>query len=117
MHMLPDTLFHALVDSTRLRCLLLLQAETELCVCELTHALDAPQPKVSRHLAQLREANIVSDRRNGLWVYYRLHPDLPVWALRVIEATSLGAAGESPYAEDRDRLDNMPNRPARTYCA
>jgi biotin operon repressor len=72
-----ENFFPALADPTRLRCLLLLATEGELCVCELTHALNESQPKISRHLAMLREAGIVSDRREGLWVHYRLSPDLP----------------------------------------
>ena len=75
-----DDFFPALADPTRLRCLLLLASEGELCVCELTHALDVSQPKISRHLATLREAGIVDDRREGLWIHYRIHHDLPAWA-------------------------------------
>ena len=60
-----DTFFKMLADSTRLRCLLLMQAEGELCVCELTHALNLSQPKISRHLAHLREAGVLVARRNG----------------------------------------------------
>jgi len=73
----PEDLFKALADPTRLRCLMLLSMERELCVCELTHALDEIQPKVSRHLASLRDQGIVRDRRQGQWVYYRLNPELP----------------------------------------
>ncbi len=42
-------------------------------------ALGESQPKVSRHLAQLRNSGLLADRRQGQWVYYRLHPDLPDW--------------------------------------
>ncbi len=52
----PSTLFKALSDPTRLRCITLLSSHDELCVCELTQALDLPQPKVSHHLAALRKA-------------------------------------------------------------
>ena len=55
-------LFKALSDTTRLRCLSLLVNEEELCVCELTHALALPQPKISHHMAALRKAELVSDR-------------------------------------------------------
>src|SRR3989304_3575780 len=79
-----ENFFPALADPTRLRCLLLLAAEGELCVCELTHALGESQPKISRHLAMLRAAGIVSDRREGLWVHYRLNPELPPWAREVL---------------------------------
>ena len=63
-----DTFFKMLADSTRLRCLLLMQAEGELCVCELTHALNLSQPKISRHLAHLREAGVLVASRNGTWM-------------------------------------------------
>ncbi len=66
-----DQFFKALSDLTRLRMLVLLNCEGELCVCELTHALDEIQPKISRHLAQLRELGVVLDRRQGQWIYYR----------------------------------------------
>ncbi len=64
-------LFKALSDETRLRILALL-AEGELCVCDLMATLDLPQSTVSRHLAYLRNAGLVDDRRQGIWMYYRL---------------------------------------------
>ncbi|WP_279343232.1 ArsR/SmtB family transcription factor [Fundidesulfovibrio terrae] len=64
-------LFKALGDETRLRIVHLL-SEGELCVCDLTHALGMPQSTVSRHLALLKNAAIVSDRRCKTWAYYRL---------------------------------------------
>ncbi|MEP0072894.1 MAG: metalloregulator ArsR/SmtB family transcription factor [Marinomonas sp.] len=76
----PSLFFKALADDTRLRCLLLITQSTELCVCELMEALNETQPKVSRHLAQLRKSGLLSDRRQGQWVFYKLHPDLPEWA-------------------------------------
>ena len=75
----PPIVFKCLGDDTRVRMTLLIAREGELCVCELTHALELSQPKISRHLAQLREAGILMDRRKGQWVYYRLHPELPQW--------------------------------------
>ncbi len=117
MSLTTESLFRALADPTRLRCLLLMQAEGELCVCELTHALGEIQPKVSRHLAQLREAGIVADRRQGLWVYYRLHTGLPAWAQEVLRVTAEGVADQAPYAADRQALAGMPNRPGAACCA
>jgi ArsR family transcriptional regulator len=64
-------LFKALADETRLRILSLL-GEGELCVCDLMDILDLPQSTVSRHLAYLRNADLVEDRRQGVWMYYRL---------------------------------------------
>jgi len=117
MSLSTESLFRALADSTRLRCLLLLHQEGELCVCELTHALGESQPKISRHLAQLREAGIVTDHRQGLWVYYRLHPELPDWAQEVLRATADGVAGQAPFATDHASLSEMPNRPGAVCCA
>jgi ArsR family transcriptional regulator len=64
-------LFKALADETRLRILALL-TRGELCVCDLMTVLDLPQSTVSRHLAYLRNAGWVEDRRQGVWMYYRL---------------------------------------------
>lgn len=64
-------IFKALSDETRLRILSLL-ARGELCVCDLMAILDLPQSTVSRHLAYLRNAGLVEDRRQGVWMFYRL---------------------------------------------
>lgn len=64
-------LFKALADETRLRILSLLSSG-ELCVCEITKVLDIGQPKASRHLAVLRQSELVVDRREGMWMYYSL---------------------------------------------
>ncbi|WP_376697429.1 metalloregulator ArsR/SmtB family transcription factor [Wenzhouxiangella sp. EGI_FJ10305] len=105
--MTTERFFRALADRTRLDCLLLLLGEREMCVCELVHALALSQPKVSRHLAQLRDAGIVADERRGQWVYYRLHPVLPDWSRKVLETVR-----EDQALEDyRKRLAAMPDRP------
>jgi ArsR family transcriptional regulator, arsenate/arsenite/antimonite-responsive transcriptional repressor len=64
-------LLKALGDETRLRIVALL-SHGELCVCHLQEALGLSQSNVSRHLAVLRAAGVVEDRRDGTWVYYRL---------------------------------------------
>lgn len=112
----PTNLFRALADETRLRCLALLVAEDELCVCELTHALGLSQPMISRHLASLRESGIVSDRRAGQWIHYRLHNDLPKWARRVLTEAFAGIARSEPYRADQRALRGMSNRPS-SRCA
>lgn len=63
--------FGVLSDETRLRVVELL-ADGERCVCELQEALDASQSRLSFHLKKLKEAGVVSDRREGRWVYYSL---------------------------------------------
>lgn len=116
MNLLPAAFFAALADETRLRVLMLLATEGELCVCELTHALAQPQPKISRHLALLREHGIVVDRREGLWVHYRIHPDLPAWAANVLRQTAEGNRSRAPFAADRDAVQRAPVRPP-SRCA
>ncbi len=112
-----DTFFKMLADSTRLRCLMLMQAEGELCVCELTQALNLSQPKISRHLAHLREAGVLVARRNGTWINYRINPDLQAWALEVIQATLDGVRLGEPFISDSNMLKNMANRPGLACCS
>lgn len=100
----------ALSDETRLKILLLIQQEMELCVCELTCALDESQPKVSRHLARLRSDGLLADTRRGQWVFYRLAA-LPEW----LENALRGIAGSDPELLNHcaKRLANMGDRPQR----
>jgi len=107
----PATLFKALSDTTRLRCLVLLERHDELCVCELTHALGLAQPKISHHLAALRKVGVVSDRKEGLWIYYRIRHDLPAWVREVLHTTAEGMKKQVPFIHDATALDEMPNRP------
>lgn len=82
----PPELCRCLGDETRLQILLMLRQQGELCVCDLVDALALPQPTVSRHLARLRDCQLVADRREGQWIHYKLADDLPAWALAVIDA-------------------------------
>jgi ArsR family transcriptional regulator, arsenate/arsenite/antimonite-responsive transcriptional repressor len=74
-----DALFTLLADSTRRLLLAHLLHNGESCVCHLYAALEMSQPKVSRHLAVLREAGLVNAQRSGTWVHYRINPVLPDW--------------------------------------
>ena len=107
----PEAVFRALADATRLRCLLLIATNHELCVCELVHALDLSQPKISRHLKLLRDSGLVADRREKIWVYYRIAPELPDWVATVIQVTVESNARKAPFAADARRLSAMPDRP------
>lgn len=69
--------FKALSDETRLRILALL-THGELCVCDLMAVLQLPQSTVSRHLAYLRNTDLIADRREGIWMYYRLEDQLQI---------------------------------------
>ncbi|GAB3480481.1 metalloregulator ArsR/SmtB family transcription factor [Marinomonas epiphytica] len=84
----PCQFYKCLSDDTRLKSLLLMSQVGEACVCDLMSALELEQPKISRHLAELRKCGIVSDERRGKWVYYRLHDQLPKWASKVIQETA-----------------------------
>jgi len=64
--------FKALGDPVRLRLFVLLGQQEEVCVCHLVDALALPQSTISRHLGVLRHAKLVSTRRDGKWMYYRL---------------------------------------------
>jgi len=66
-----DLMFRAFCDRTRLRVLSLLQ-DGDLCVGDIVESLQVPQPKVSRHLGQLRKAGLVTARKEGLWNHYSL---------------------------------------------
>jgi ArsR family transcriptional regulator len=117
MHTAPELFFQMLADTTRLRIAMLLQRYGELCVCELTHALVLSQPKISRHLGQMRESELVQTRRAGRWMYYRLRPDLQAWMQAALGAALDGVTVLSPYKEDAQMLADMPNRPGASCCA
>ncbi|WP_296283252.1 metalloregulator ArsR/SmtB family transcription factor [uncultured Acinetobacter sp.] len=76
--------FKCLSDPTRLDILKMVMAKDNVCVCEMTEAMQLSQPKISRHLALLRNLSILLDQRKGQWVYYSLNPDLPEWAVAVL---------------------------------
>ncbi len=106
-------MFDAVADATRRRILALLVKQGELCVCELTAALDDIQPKVSRHLGVLKDAGVVLARREGTWMFYRLEPKLPAWAAALLATLPEGAVAE--FKADLKRLKLMTGRPER--CA
>jgi len=83
----PLEFYKSLADETRLLSLLLIEQEGELCVCELMEALQQSQPKISRHLSQLRQVGLLLDRRQGQWVFYRLHPLLNDWMRNILRDT------------------------------
>ncbi|WP_223668810.1 metalloregulator ArsR/SmtB family transcription factor [Kangiella shandongensis] len=103
--------FKCLSDETRLKTILLILHEEELCVCELTEALKESQPKVSRHLAQLKNLSLLEARRQSQWMYYRLNRELPEWTLSVLE-TTLKAQKDS-IQQYLDNLCCMGDRPVR----
>lgn len=98
-----ETLFQALADQTRLR-LLNLMATGEVCVCFFVAVLDEAQPKISRHLAYLRNAGLVAARRDARWMHYSLTPpDNPI-ARQIFEAVLAGFAADPQMQKDRAAL-------------
>ncbi|MCW0307133.1 MULTISPECIES: metalloregulator ArsR/SmtB family transcription factor [Pantoea] len=79
--------YRLLSDECRLNILLLLKESEELCVCHICEALGVSQPAVSRNLSMLRNSGVLTDRRNGKWVYYRLSDALPTWINDILEIT------------------------------
>lgn len=101
-----ETLFLALADKTRLR-LLNLMREDEICVCYFTEVLGESQPKISRHLAYLRNAGVVSARREGKWMNYSIEmPENPS-AAKLLQDTLDWLKSQSDLQSDFQRLANV----------
>lgn len=98
-----ETFFLALADKTRLR-LLNLMREDEVCVCYFTEVLVESQPKISRHLAYLRNAGIVSARREGKWMNYKIEMPENPFAARVLTDTLEWLKAQNNMREDYDKL-------------
>ncbi len=112
----PITFYKCLTDEIRLEALMLTHYHGELCVCELMEALAVQsQPKVSRNLSVLKKAHIITDRKHGKWVFYRINPQLPLWAKSVIAQTTENNI--SLISTHLERLAKMKNRPDKTsFC-
>lgn len=108
----PTQFYKALADDTRLKTLLMIGVENELCVCEVMAALNEDsQPKVSRHLAQLKKAGILTDRKHQQWVYYSLNNEMPEWMKQTITNTLVN---EPNFIEQElAQLNAMGDRPTR----
>lgn len=98
-----EQLFQALGDRTRVR-LLNLMSDGEVCVCFFVEVLSEPQPKISRHLAYLRNAGLVAARRDAKWMHYRItSPEHPV-AREAFEAVLATFANDRELQRDRAAL-------------
>src|SRR5215216_1316602 len=95
--------FRALADRTRLR-LLNLISDDEVCVCFFVAVLGASQPKISRHLAYLRRAGVVSARRDGKWMHYRLVEAADPHAARIFSELRAWLQEDAEMQRDRARL-------------
>jgi ArsR family transcriptional regulator, arsenate/arsenite/antimonite-responsive transcriptional repressor len=98
-----ERFFQALGDNTRLR-LLNLMGDQEICVCYFVEILNQPQPKISRHLAYLRNAGIVTTRRDGKWMHYRIATPLNEGAAKVLQEILQWFKEEKTMQADRAKL-------------
>jgi ArsR family transcriptional regulator len=95
--------FAALADPTRLRLLHLIDGQ-EVCVCHLVEILRQAQPKISRHLAYLRRAGLVTARREGKWMHYRFSPPADPAAAAILEQVLKALGGDVQMQSDRAAL-------------
>jgi ArsR family transcriptional regulator, arsenate/arsenite/antimonite-responsive transcriptional repressor len=98
-----ERFFQALGDNTRLR-LLNLMGDQEVCVCYFVEILGGPQPKISRHLAYLRSAEIVEARREGKWMHYHVVMPPHLGATQILRQTMDSLKEEKQMQSDRARL-------------
>lgn len=98
------TVFASLSNKTRLRCLYLTAIHDEVCVCEVVDALEIPQPTISKAFKSLKDAGLVTDRRDANWTYYRLNDDVPGWVTEIIDSTIADLATAAPYLDDENQF-------------
>src|SRR5881275_140772 len=101
-----ELFFRALADRTRLR-LLNLMRNDEVCVCFFVEILQTNQPKISRHLAYLRKAEIVGARREGKWMHYRIVEPPNEHAARIFKEVRAALAEDPEMQRDRARLASV----------
>jgi ArsR family transcriptional regulator len=100
-----DRMFRAFADRTRLRILYLLRPG-ELCVCDLVRVIGVPQPKISRHLAYLKKSGLVTARKDGFWMHYKLAPAKNAFHQKLIECLSCCLGDVPELARDAKQLSN-----------
>ena len=101
-----ETLFSALADRTRLR-LINLIGDSEVCVCFLVEILKTSQPKISRHLAYLRQARVVVARREGKWMHYRLSEPPDEHAADIFREVRASLTEHPEFQRDREKLEKV----------
>ena len=101
-----EVLLRALADRTRLR-LVNLMGDREVCVCFFVEILKTSQPKISRHLAYLRRAGIVSARRDGKWMHYRITEPADSTAKHVLDDVRSWLQIDTAMVRERERLDGI----------
>lgn len=103
MQQLAQT-FKCLSDPIRLRILVLLQTEGELCVCDLMAVLKLPQSTVSRHLAYLKRCGWLNDRRDGVWMHYTINRGVSQISVDLLDLLKQHSLGNEEISHDHARL-------------
>jgi ArsR family transcriptional regulator, arsenate/arsenite/antimonite-responsive transcriptional repressor len=106
---LIDLMFQAFCHRMRVRILHLL-AQGEMCVCNIVEIVQAPQPKVSRHLGVLKKAKLVTVRREGQWIFYSLAPVQSTFHQKLLECAAHCVHEVTEIREDEQRLEAMRSR-------
>ncbi len=101
-----ERLFKALADRTRLRVIHLI-GDDEVCVCFFVEVLKINQPKISRHLAYLRRAGLVSARREGKWIHYRLVESPDPYAAKIFREVRDWLANNPEMQSDKALLEKI----------
>lgn len=109
------SLFKALSDETRLRTVTLL-THGELCVCDIMEILGLPQSTVSRHLSTLRQAGLVKDRRQGVWIFYRLVESPEPIYRELLDILSGGLEHLDQVQSDRLKLEKLVANKENAVC-
>ncbi len=102
-----ELFFASLSHPLRLRIVMLLCQVDELCVCELTQTLNISQPVLSKQLAQLKHAGILTSRRQGVWMYYQINKEMPAWGVSVLKETCNGIHLSSLYRDDYQNFQSL----------
>ncbi|MFT4825007.1 MAG: ArsR family transcriptional regulator [Halioglobus sp.] len=110
------TVFSALANETRLRCLYLVLANKEVCVCEFVEALGIPQPAASKALGALKSAGLLSDRKEANWNYFSLSKAMPLWMKTVVTATGKEQAKCAVHILDQRRFETLDLRAGGAGC-
>lgn len=101
-----ELFFSALADRTRLRLLNLMRGG-EVCVCFLADTLQTNDPKISRHLSYLKRADLVTARRDGKWMHYRINVPVHKPAREILSSLLESFKDDSQMTADQKRLLNV----------
>lgn len=109
-------IFKALGDETRLRIMGLLTDGKELCVCDIMASLGLPQSTVSRHLSKLRNAGLVVDRRQGVWMNYRINQKEIEYGAALFDVIAKMVGDLEQAVEDRRLLNEHLETKKQQIC-